>query len=120
MSSNQVLSVRAGSMRLLHAWNHSTGKKSSLNGCRLETDHGCDPRVVLEGVCPCRTCSLRRLRLPLPLSPHAGGCGLPVDSFGHHRASCTRALGGGDSTRKCCGARVQGGRRTGDHKRDGP
>ena len=38
---------------------------------------------------------LRRLRLPLPLSPHTCGCGLPIDSFGHHRASCTRtgALG---------------------------
>ena len=38
---------------------------------------------------------LRRLRLPLPPSPHTCGCGLPIDSFRHHRASCTRtgALG---------------------------
>ena len=42
-----------------------------------------------------RVVLLRHLRLPLPLSPHTCGCGLPIDSFGHHRASCTRtgALG---------------------------
>ena len=40
MSSNQELSVGVGSMRLPRAWNGSTGKKCSLNGCCLETDLG--------------------------------------------------------------------------------
>ena len=61
---------------------------------------------------------LRRLRIPLPLAPHTCGCGLPIDSFGHHRASCTRTGGigaAGIRTRECCSARVLGGRGTGDH-----
>ena len=42
-----------------------------------------------------RTILLRRLRLPLPFSRCMCRCGRPIDSFGHHRASCTRtgALG---------------------------
>ena len=37
----------------------------------------------------------RRLRLPLLLSQRICGCGQPLDSFGHHRAACSRtgALG---------------------------
>ena len=31
-------------------WNGSTGKKCSSNGCCLETEPGCDRRVVLVGV----------------------------------------------------------------------
>ena len=34
---------------------------------------------------------LRRLRLPLPPSEHACRCGRHLDSFGHHRAACSRA-----------------------------
>ena len=34
---------------------------------------------------------LRRLRLPLPLSFRLCRCGRPLDSFGHHRAACSRA-----------------------------
>ena len=52
MSSNQELSVGVGSMRLPRAWNGSTGKKCSSNGCCLETEPGCDRRVVLVGVWP--------------------------------------------------------------------
>ena len=32
----------------------------------------------------------RRLRLPLPLSKRMCGCGHSIDSFGHHRAACSR------------------------------
>ena len=42
-----------------------------------------------------RTILFRRLRLPLPFSRYMCRCGRPIDSFRHHRASCTRtgALG---------------------------
>ena len=40
------------SMRLPRGWNDSTGKKCSSNGCCLETEHGCDRRVVRVGVWP--------------------------------------------------------------------
>ena len=38
-----------------------------------------------------RVLFLRRLRLPLPLSFRLCTCGRPLDSFGHHRAACSRA-----------------------------
>ena len=38
-----------------------------------------------------RVVLLRRLRLPLPLTLHMCRCGRPIDSFGHHRASCARS-----------------------------
>ena len=38
-----------------------------------------------------RVLLLRRLRLPLPLSFRLCRCGRPLDSFGHHRAACSRA-----------------------------
>ena len=38
-----------------------------------------------------RVTLLRRLRLPLPLTLHMCRCGRPIDSFGHHRASCARS-----------------------------
>ena len=39
-----------------------------------------------------RVLLLWRLRLPLPLSICLCGCGRPLDSFGHHRAACSRAV----------------------------
>ena len=38
-----------------------------------------------------RVTLFRRLRLPLPLTSHRCRCGRPIDSFGHHRASCARS-----------------------------
>ena len=38
-----------------------------------------------------RVLLLRRLRFPLPLSLRFCRCGRPLDSFGHHRAACSRA-----------------------------
>ena len=38
-----------------------------------------------------RVTLLRRLRLPLPLTLHMCRCCRPIDSFGHHRASCARS-----------------------------
>ena len=38
-----------------------------------------------------RVLLLRRVRLPLPLSFRLRRCGRPLDSFGHHRAACSRA-----------------------------
>ena len=35
---------------------------------------------------------LRRLRLPLPTCVPVCRCGRPLDSFGHHRAACPRAV----------------------------
>ena len=35
-----------------------------------------------------RTLLLRRLRLPLPLTMRACGCGRLLDAFGHHRSAC--------------------------------
>ena len=55
------------------------------------------PTSVLTKIPPhlFRVVLLRRLRLPLPLSPHACRCLRPIDPFGHHRAACvmTGALG---------------------------
>ena len=50
---------------------------------------------VLISIIDVYCCLLRRLRFPLPFSRHMCRCGRRVDSFGHHRASCTRtgALG---------------------------
>ena len=108
-SSNQELSVGVGSMRLPRVWNGSSGKKCSSNGCCLETELGCDRRVVLvefgldhvpqvssdHHTCSGWSCCVASVFHSLSLSPHTCGCGLPIDSFGHHRASCTRmgALG---------------------------
>ena len=96
-----------GSIRLPRVWNGSTGKKCSSNGVASRPSLGAFTEWSWVGVwCPTSVLTkipphlfkvvlLRRLRLPLPLSPHTCGCGLPIDSFGHHRASCTRtgALG---------------------------
>ena len=38
-----------------------------------------------------RVLLLRRLRIPLPFSRRVCRCGLLLDSFGHHRADCSRA-----------------------------
>ena len=38
-----------------------------------------------------RVLLLRRLRLPLPPVSRTCRCGRPLDSFGHHRAACSRA-----------------------------
>ena len=35
-----------------------------------------------------RTLLVRRLRLPLPLTMRACGCGRLLDAFGHHRSAC--------------------------------
>ena len=61
----------------------------------------------------------RRLRLPLPLSHRICGCGLSIDSLGHHRAACSRTGAFGkkrirSGKRTCKG--LQGSMRTGGHK----
>ena len=51
------------------------------------------PASFLTRIAPAlfRVLLLRRLRLPLPLSFRLCRCGRPLDSFGHHRAACSRA-----------------------------
>ena len=83
------------------------------------------PTSVLTKIPPhlFRVVLLRRLRLSLPLSPHACRCGRPIDPFGHHRAACamTGALGRrGFALESAAAFCVQGGRRTRDHERHAP
>ena len=71
-----------------------------------------------------RVLLLRRLRLPLPPVSRTCRCGRPLDSFGHHRAACSRAgvLGRRGFAVESIGARIcrEGGARvaTNVHVRD--
>ena len=124
-------------MRLLHEWNSSTGKKFSLKGWRLETELGCDRRVVLEAVGPDHVTHLSTDKNPTALVQ--GGAVAPppspttsvsayVQLWPSHRFSWPppRFLhqdGGvratGVCVGKCSGTCVQGGGRAGDYEREG-
>ena len=62
-----------------------------------------------------RVLLLRRLHLPLPFVSRTCRCGRPLDSFGHHRAACSRAgvLGRRGFAVESIGARIcrEGGAR---------
>ena len=70
-----------------------------------------------------RVTLLRRPRLPLPLTSHRCRCGRPIDSFGHHCASCARSgvLGQrGFRFGECCRPHMPRSRRTRDDQCVGP
>ena len=128
MSSNQVLSVGVGSMRLPRAWNDSTGierlpprDRAWVRSQRFGLDHvshlSIDSTALVQGGAVASP--------PSPTSSFSAYVRLwppnrliwPPPRFVHQDGGVGAA---GIRTRKCCGARVQGGSVTGDHKRDGP